>query len=64
MKDSNLFQKETLDEIKGTRSELVKVLSKEITEIREEIREIRTPLINTDNMYTGKSWHLKIQNKD
>jgi len=49
------LQRETLDEIKGTRSDLDKILNKEISEMRQELREIRSALINAGIMHAAGS---------
>jgi acylphosphatase len=49
------LQRETLDEIKGTRSDLDKILSREISEMRQELREIRNALINIGVMHVAGS---------
>ena len=49
------LQRETLDEIKGTRSDLDKILSREISEMRQELREIRSALINIGVMHVAGS---------
>lgn len=49
------LQKETLEEIKGTRSDLDRIFSKDIAEMREEIREIRSALIQIGVLHSAKS---------
>ena len=49
------LQKETLTEVKGMRSDLDCHLNKEISEMREELKEIRTALINYGIMTAVKS---------
>ena len=54
-KDTIDLQKETLTEVKGMRSDLDCHLSKEISEMREELKDIRTALINYGIMNAVKS---------
>lgn len=49
------LQKETLTEVKGMRSDLDNHLNKEISEMRIELKEIRTALINYGIMTAVKS---------
>lgn len=49
------LQEETLHEVKGMRSDLDNHLNKEISEMRIELKEIRTALINYGIMTAGKS---------
>lgn len=54
-KESIGLQKETLEEIKGTRSDLDKGFNSKLCEMREELREIRNALIHAGIMQTVKS---------
>ncbi|MBN1166878.1 MAG: acylphosphatase [Methanospirillaceae archaeon] len=54
-KETISLQNETLDEIKGTRQDLDKILSKELAEMREEVREIRSALIQIGVLHCAKS---------
>ncbi len=49
------LQRETLTEVKGMRSDLDNHLNKEISEMRMELKEIRTALINYGIMNAAKS---------
>jgi len=49
------LQKETLTEVKGMRSDLDCHLNKEISEMREELKEIWTALINYGIMTAVRS---------
>jgi acylphosphatase len=53
--ESISLQKETLTEVKGMRSDLDCHLSKEISEMREELKDIRTALINYGIMTAVRS---------
>ena len=48
--DSISLQKETLHEVKGIRQDLNKTLTQEIAEVKEELREIRSALIQAGIM--------------
>ncbi|WP_292615690.1 acylphosphatase [Methanocalculus sp. MSAO_Arc1] len=54
-KDTISLQQETLTEVKGMRSDLDNHLNKEISEMRMELKEIRTALINYGIMNAVKS---------
>jgi acylphosphatase len=54
-KETINLQKETLTEVKGMRSDLDCHLSKEISEMREELKEIRAALINYGIMTAVRS---------
>jgi len=54
-KETLPLQKETLDEIKGTRQDLDKILSKELAEMREEVREIRSALVQIGVLHCVES---------
>ncbi|WP_300334628.1 acylphosphatase, partial [Methanocalculus sp.] len=54
-KDTISLQQETLTEVKGMRSDLDNHLNKEISEMRMELKEIRTALINYGIMNAAKS---------
>ncbi len=54
-KETFVLQKETLNEIKGTRSDLDKILNREIIEMREDLREMRSALIRAGIMNEVKS---------
>nr|WP_319540056.1 acylphosphatase [uncultured Methanospirillum sp.] len=47
--------KETLDEVKGIRHDLDKTLTSEIAEVKEELREIRSALIQAGIMNSARS---------
>lgn len=54
-KDTISLQKETLEEVKGMRQDLNKTITQEIAEVKEELREIRSALIQAGIMRTVHS---------
>ena len=54
-KEGLSLQRETLDEVKGIKQDLNKTLTQEIAEVKEELREIRTALIQAGIMKLAHS---------
>ena len=54
-KETISLQKETLNEVKGIRYDLDKTLTSEIAEVKEELREIRSALIQAGIMNSVRS---------